>query len=253
MASQPNKIKLNVIRQDQIVDNSWTIKRIATERYPTKWKEVFEDAKDELQDISDILEDDKKKFGQWYPDNKDIFRAFHLTSLDDVRVVIIGQDPYPGINHDGTCQAQGMSFSVKKGTKIPSSLKNIFKELKNTVKNFKTPNHGDLTSWARQGVLLLNSCLTVRPGAAGSHKELWLGFIKKAINGVLKHNPNCIFIMWGRKAQKIKNMVGGRATILEAAHPSGFSCYRGFFGCDHFNEVNKLLREKDEPEINWNL
>jgi uracil-DNA glycosylase len=142
---------------------------------------------------------------------------------------------------------------VKKGTKIPSSLVNMFKEIKNTVTGFETPSHGDLTGWARQGVLLLNTCLTVRPASPGCHKEIWLGFIKKVINAIIDTNPNCIFVLWGRKAQKVRKMLGERATVLEAAHPSGFSAHRGFFGCNHFNQINTLLSESGQRQINWNL
>jgi len=167
-------------------------------------------------------------------------------------VVIIAQDPYFGINSDGTPQAQGLAFSVKKGEKIPSSLINIYKELSNSIPNFTKPNHGCLENWSKQGVLLLNSCLTVRPGDPGCHKELWYSFIKKVINSIIDNNPYCIFILWGRQAQKIRKMLGERVTVLEAAHPSGLSC-KNFLGCNHFNQVNELLIEKNQTPINWQI
>ncbi len=244
---------LNIISAEDIIDNSWSIIDVVRRRAPIGWRCVFKDADNELEDISDIIENDKKIHGQYFPDTKNLFKAFEMTPLNQVKVVITGQDPYHGINHDGTPQAQGMSFSVKRGTKIPSSLVNIFKEIKNTTEGFRVPSHGDLSRWARQGVLLLNSCLTVRPGNPGSHKELWYSFIKKVINAILNTNPNCIFIMWGRQAQKIKKMLGERATILEAAHPSGRSAFQGFFGCNHFNMVNQLLMEKGIRPIDWNI
>jgi len=247
------KIVLNILNNFDDVTNEWTIEDIASKRCPSDWKQVFEDAKLELKDISDILQREKKVNGQWYPDNSNIFRAFQLTPLSQVRVVIIGQDPYHNRIPGGPPQAQGLCFSVPKIASIPSSLRNIFKELKNTVENFKVPTHGDLTCWAKQGVLLLNSCLTVLPGRPGCHKELWLGFIKKVVNAVLDENPNCIFVMWGNKAKKIKKILGGRATMLEAAHPSGYSANRGFFGCDHFNEINRILGTMKRAPINWNL
>ena len=251
------QVKLNIIKPSDVITNDWPVIKIARVRPPVGWKKVFEEADDEISDVSDILENDQKINGRFYPDCKNIFKAFELTPLDSnigVKVVIIGQDPFHSRNYDGTPQAQGLAFSVKKRTKIPPSLINIFKELKNSVEGFVTPTHGDLSGWARyQGVLLLNSCLTVRPGDPGCHGEIWLGFIRKVVNAILNDNPGCIFVLWGRKAQKIRKILGERATVLEAAHPSPFSCYRGFFGCDHFNQINTLLIEMGKTPINWNL
>jgi len=250
---QKPRIKLRIIQPEDVIDNNWKVIDIVRKHPPVGWKDVFNKSDDELKDISDILENDKKVNGRFYPDNNYLFRAFDLTPLQRVKVVIVGQDPYHGVNPDGTPQAQGMCFSVKRGSKIPPSLINIYKELKNTVPGFITPHHGDLTRWARQGVLLMNACLTVRPHNPGCHKELWLGFVKKVINAILEVNPNAIFVVWGKKAQKIKKMLGERATILEAAHPSGYSAYRGFFGCDHFNQINNILRDSGQTPINWKL
>ncbi len=246
-------ITLKIIKPEDIVNNSWQVIDIARKHPPATWEEVFRGADDEIKDISDILENDKKVNGRFYPDCKDLFKAFELTPLNGVKVVILGQDPYHSTNHDGTPQAQGMSFSVKRGTKIPSSLVNIYKELKNTVSGFVTPNHGDLTGWSRQGVLLLNSCLTVRPNNPGSYKEIWLGFVKKVINAILDNNPGCIFVLWGRKAQKIRKMLGERAVVLESSHPSGLSCNRGFMGSNPFNQINDILKERGKGPINWNV
>ena len=246
-------IKLNIIKEKPLITNDMSVKQIVESYVPSSWEKVFEDAKDELEDVSEILERDKKINGRYYPDSTNLFRAFELTPLHNVRVVLFGQDPYFNCNSDGTPQAQGLSFSVRKGEKIPSSLINIYKELKQSVPWFNTPTHGDLTEWAEQGVLLLNSCLTVRPSSPGCHKEIWLGFIKKVINAIIDANPHSIFILWGRKAQKIRKMLGERVTILEAAHPSGLSAYRGFFGCGHFVEINKILAERNQPIINWNV
>ena len=247
------QITLNVIQPTDMVDNTWSVLQVARVRPPAGWEAVFKSADAEITDVSEIIETDRKINGRFYPDCKNLYRAFELTSLESVKVVIFGQDPYHGCNHDGTPQAQGMSFSVKRGANIPSSLLNIYKELKSTVPGFVPPTHGDLSGWARQGVLLLNSCLTVRPANPGCHKEIWLGFVKKIINAVIDVNPNCIFVLWGRKAQKIRKMLGERATVLEAAHPSGYSAYRGFFGCDHFNQINTILRESGQGPINWNV
>jgi len=248
-----NHPKLNIIKPSEIIDNSWSVSKVASVRAPSGWKKVFEDSKDELIDVSEILENDKKVNGRFYPDCKHLFKTFDLTPLNKVKVVILAQDPYYNMNRDGTPQAQGMSFSVKRGTRIPPSLVNIYKELKRSVVGFVTPNHGDLSRWGYQGVLLLNSCLTVRPGNPGCHKEIWLGFIKKVINAILDENPKCIFVLWGRKAKKVRKMLGERATVLESSHPSPLSVFRGFKGCDHFNEINKLLAESGKYPIDWNV
>lgn len=245
-------IKLNIIKPSDVVDNTWTVSRISKKRYPAGWKNLFKDAEHELKDISDILENDKKVNGRFYPDCKDLFRTFNLTPLDGnvgVKVVIIGKNPYHGCNYDGTSQDQGIAYSIKRGEKITRPLINIFKELRNTVKGFTVPNHGDLYKWSVQGVLLLNSCLTARRGDPGCHKEIWFGFIKKVINAILYTNSGCIFVIWGRYAKKIRKMLGERATVLEGSHPSSY----GFSGCDHFNEINKLLINMGKIPINWNL
>ena len=246
-------VTLRIVRPSELITNDWTVEEIARKCPPPFWEGVFKEAEEELKDISDLLETDKKINGRFYPDCKNLFKAFELTPLEKVRVVILAQDPYANVNPDGTPQAQGLSFSVKRGVPIPSSLQNIYKELKSSVTGFVIPNHGDLSNWTRQGVLLLNACLTVRPSSAGSHKELWLSFIKKVVNAILDKNPGCIFVMWGRNAQKVQKMLGQRATILESSHPSGLSANRGFFGCNHFNQINELLLKKGQSPINWNL
>ena len=248
-----NVVTLKIPPKINNVTNDWKVIDIAQQYPPRTWENVFRDAEEELKDISDLLEDDKKEHGRYYPDSRNLFKCFELTPLNKVKVVILGQDPFHSTNGDGTPQAQGLCFSVKRGAKIPSSLVNIYKELKTSVPGFVTPNHGCLESWALQGVLLLNTCLTVRPASPDCHKELFLGFIKKIINAILDANPGCIFVMWGRKAQKVQKMIGARATVLEAAHPSGLSASRGFFGCDHFNKINTLLTEKGDTPIDWNL
>jgi len=247
------KLSLNIIDPNDVIDNNWKVIEVARRRMPKGWEEVFKNADNEINDVSNLLETDKKIHHRYYPDTCNLFRAFEITPLSNVKVVILGQDPYHGTNSDGTPQAQGMSFSVKRGAKIPSSLCNIYKEIKSNFPEFIIPYHGDLTGWARQGILLLNSCLTVRPRNPGSHKQIWLGFIKKVINVIIDNNPNCIFILWGRKAQNIKKILGERVTMLEAAHPSGYSAHRGFFGCEHFKKINELLTESGQTPIDWSL
>ena len=240
---------------DSITEDT-TICEIAERWAPSGWEHIFREALADFETIDEILEEEIRKCGRILPLKKDIFRAFELTTLKDVKVVIIGQDPYHQlINIDGknVPRAQGLSFSVDRRDVIPSSLKNIFVELQNTVRNFTMPRHGDLTRWTQQGVLLLNACLTVNPNAAASHGNIWLGFIKRVIKAITRENKSCIFLLWGKEAQKIELLLENKGICLTAAHPSGLSANRGFFGCNHFNLVNIKLKEQGLTPIDWNL
>ena len=254
--NNPGALRLRIIT-GQAVDQSWSIERIGREAQPPSWESVFENATAELKDVSDILDEQERLRGQYYPLKKDIFNAFHLTPLSSVKVVILGMDPYhqtiPSPQGGTVPRAIGTSFSVRPYDSIPSSLQNIYTELENSVKGFIKPDHGDLTEWCRQGVLMVNACLTVYPGEAGSHGEIWLGFMSKVFSAIARANPNCIYLLWGRNAQGVKPMLGERSVVLEAAHPSGFSARRGFFGCNHFNEVNRILLQQGKVGINWRI
>jgi uracil-DNA glycosylase len=171
-------------------------------------------------------------------------------------VVIIGQDPYFQTVHvDGKVvpRAVGLSFSVRRGDEIPISLKNIYRVLSSTVEGFQTPNHGDLRAWATQGVLLANTSLTVRPDEPNSHEGIWLDFMKKVFKGIARVNPRCIYLLWGREAQRLRPLLGEKSIFLETSHPSGKSASRGFLDCNHFNLANKYLIEQGNKPINWNL
>ncbi len=182
-----------------------------------------------------------------YPPAEDIFNAFHLTPLSDVKVVIIGQDPYhePG-------QAHGLCFSVRKGVEIPPSLQNIYKEIHDDL-GCPIPDHGDLTSWAEQGVLLLNAVLTVRAHAAASHRNKgWEEFTDAVIRAVNEVDRPIVFLLWGGFARSKRAMLNNpNHLVLEAPHPSPLSAYRGFFGCRHFSEANAFLEAHGETPINW--
>lgn len=184
-----------------------------------------------------------------YPSMNDIFNAFKYTDYNDVRAVIIGQDPYHGPN-----QAHGLCFSVKKGVQKPPSLVNIFKELEADL-GIAPPNHGELTSWAKNGVMLLNSVLTVRSGNAGSHRgKGWEIFTDKAISLLNQRSEPIVFILWGGYARAKKSLITGKQhLILEAAHPSPLSSWNGFFGCRHFSKCNEFLRSVGKPEIDWEI
>ena len=247
-------LRIKVVNEKEPISEEWSVQKVA-EEYPSPgWEEIFKDAKNEIADVSDILEEDRKNYGKWLPNNVNLFRALTLTPLKKVKVVIFGQDPYHTVLPNGKPQATGMAFSVPRGAPIPPSLKNIYKEMKQSLPDFTIPKHGDLTTWALQGVLLLNSSLTVRESSPGCHKEIWYGFLKKIVRAVLDANPNCVFVAWGKSAQKVaKKFIGERATILEGVHPSGLSAHRGFFGCNHFVEINNLLIASKQDPIDWTL
>lgn len=182
-----------------------------------------------------------------YPKKEDIFKALQLTQYKDTRVVILGQDPYHEEN-----QAMGLCFSVPNEVKAPPSLVNIFKELNRSLGiNNK---HNDLTSWAKQGVLLLNTTLTVEEGKANSHKDLgWTNFTDRIISELNKKDHPVIFVLWGNDSIKKKSLITNNIHhVLTSAHPSPLSCYRGFIGCDHFKIINELLMQDYNISIDWN-
>ena len=184
-----------------------------------------------------------------FPPADDIFNAFHLTPLHNVKVVILGQDPYH--NHG---QAHGLCFSVKKGVEIPPSLVNIYKELQDDL-GCTIPNHGYLTKWAEQGVLMLNTVLTVRAHQANSHRGIgWEEFTDAAIRVLNQQDRPIVFILWGRPAQLKKSMLNNpKHLILEAPHPSPLSSYRGFFGSRPFSQTNRFLEAHGVEPIDWQI
>ena len=186
---------------------------------------------------------------QIFPPSDEIFTAFELTPLSEVKVVIIGQDPYHG---DG--QAHGLCFSVKPDIETPPSLVNIYKEL-NTDLGCYIPNNGYLTKWAKQGVLMLNTVLTVRAHQANSHRGIgWEEFTDAAIRILNEQDRPIVYLLWGKPAQMKKSMLNNpRHLILEAPHPSPLSAYRGFFGCQHFSKTNTFLKENGLAPIDWQI
>jgi len=186
---------------------------------------------------------------QIFPDMHDIFNALKYTSFENTRVVILGQDPYHGIG-----QAHGLCFSVKKGIEPPPSLKNIFQEL-NSDLGIAVPSHGELTAWAKQGVLMLNTVLTVRANNANSHQGMgWETFTDRVIAELDRKETPVVFLLWGRPAQLKKSMLNNpKHLILEAPHPSPLSAYRGFFGCKHFSKTNEFLSANGLTAIDWQI
>ena len=185
-----------------------------------------------------------------YPDMHDIFNSLKAASYEDIKVVIIGQDPYhePG-------QAHGMAFSVKPGVEAPPSLKNIYKELASDIPGFTIPDSGYLQKWAEQGVLLLNAVLTVRAHQANSHKgKGWEVFTDRVIELVNEKETPVVFLLWGANARAKKVLITNpKHFVLEAPHPSPLSAYNGFFGCKHFSKCNELLEESGLKPINWQI
>lgn len=185
-----------------------------------------------------------------YPPAEQVFSAFESTPFEQVKVVIIGQDPYHGPN-----QAHGLCFSVLPGVKTPPSLVNIYKELAQDITGFSIPNHGYLQSWAEQGVLLLNTVLTVQQGNAHSHKHLgWEQYTDQVINALNEHKEGLVFLLWGAHAKKKAASIDrSKHSVLSGPHPSPLSAHRGFFGCKHFSATNEILTEQGAQQINWHL
>ena len=202
-----------------------------------------------MQQLKAFLAAEKAARKTIYPHSSDWFRAFELTPLDEVRVVILGQDPYHGPG-----QAHGVCLSVREGIKPPPSLVNIYKELAQDL-GVTPVNHGHLEAWARQGVLLLNTSLTVEEGNAGSHRgKGWETFTDRAIETVNAEAPPCVFLLWGSHARQKKALVDQeRHLVLESPHPSPLSAHRGFFGNHHFSRANAFLAEHGRSTVDWQL
>jgi len=212
------------------------------------WYQVLQSefSKDYWKSLTDNVRNLYKK-KVIYPDPKKVFNAFDSTPFNQVKIVIIGQDPYHGAG-----QAHGLSFSVEKDTKMPPTLRNIYKEL-NSDLNIPIPNTGNLQPWADQGVLLLNTVLTVEANQANSHKNLgWEIFTKAAIKAVSKELKNVVFILWGKQAQSFHSILNEDIhCILSSAHPSPLSAYNGFLGCKHFSKANDYLVKNGKEPIDW--
>ena len=206
-----------------------------------------------MQSLRDFLKQEKSTGKTIYPANPLIFNAFNHTPFDKVRVVIIGQDPYHG-DDKGQAQAHGLSFSVPQGVKPPPSLRNIFKEIEADL-GIKMSGEGDLTPWAKQGVLLLNATLTVEMANAGSHqKRGWEEFTDAAITALNDHKEGLVFVLWGSYAQKKGEIINNkRHLVLNSPHPSPLSAHRGFFGNNQFSQINAYLSGRGETPIKWQI
>lgn len=241
------KVELKLCPIIKETDSIWDIVQKSP---PIGWEGVFKQAEPELKDISDILE---RKTSIFYPKKEHVFRAFELTTLRSVRVVIFGQNPYIGLSkkRKGEPIDQGLCFSVDRKDSIPKVLNVIFMELEKSITDFKRPNHGDLKKWTQQGVLLCNACLTVDPSQPKSNGEIWFGFLRHVIDAILTNNKKCIFLLIGTKAQKLVRFIKNRGTTLIAPYPLTFNkITQGFIGCNYFKKINEHL---GAFPIDWNL
>ena len=216
------------------------------------WQEVLGPVKraDFFQQLMARIDAERAAGKAIYPPASEVFNAFTLTPLDNVKVVILGQDPYHGPG-----QAHGLCFSVQSGVKTPPSLVNIYKELAQDIEGFHVPEHGNLTAWAEQGVLLLNTVLTVEQGKAHSHAKWgWETFTDAVIKSVNDTQHGVVFLLWGSHAQKKgQNIDTQKHCVLNAPHPSPLSAHRGFLGCRHFSQTNTLLSQQGKTPVNWQV
>lgn len=216
------------------------------------WSDVLgqEKLQPYFQETLNFVRNERESGKIIYPPAADVFNAFKYTEFSDVNVVIFGQDPYHGPN-----QAHGLCFSVLPGVATPPSLVNIYKELKRDIPEFEIPAHGYLLSWAQQGVLLLNTVLTVEAGKAHSHaKTGWEQFTDRVIAALNEHREGIVFLLWGSHAQKKGQYIDrNKHHVLMAPHPSPLSAHRGFLGCGHFSRTNQLLQEAGKQPVNWQI
>ena len=214
---------------------------------PETWRDVLrnEISQPYFADLSEFVLRERKAYTV-FPSEREVFTALQLTSPHEVRVVIVGQDPYHGAG-----QAHGLSFSVQHGTPIPPSLRNIYSELHSDL-DIPLPSHGNLEAWAKQGVLLVNSTLTVREGEAGSHTGYgWETFTDAIISYLGSRQQHIVFVLWGAHAGKKTSLIGQHHTVITSVHPSPLSAHRGFFGSRPFSQANRALSNRNQPEINW--
>jgi uracil-DNA glycosylase len=235
-----------------IMTEDWSFLRVFKEAHPPGWRKLFT----LTQVLYSAEKNDRvireKSNGKYVPLKCDILKAYELTPLSTVKVVIVGQDPYHTVI-DGVPQAFGLSFASRKGTKTQPSLNVIYTELAKTITGWENPGHGDLTHWARQGVLMLNTCLTTKPGEAHAHKNIWKSVIDETIELIKTKRPRTVFVLWGVHAQKLCKQLGNMAYIT-GTHPSPLSSNKGgFIGGDYFNKINCHLIENGMIPIDWKL
>lgn len=242
-----NEIELKEV---PVITQEWSIERIAKERTPMTWEKPFEECAKTFQHIDNILKNKK----EIYPLKRHIFRAFELTRADNVKVCLLGEDPYPQLLSNGKPKAIGLSFSIDHFDRsIPVSLRNIFAEIE---RSYPETNHtsGSLINWSKQGVLLINSALTLSPEDIEKgikHVDIWKHFVSAALKEICSRNDNFIVILLGRHAQSYAPCFKRNAKILQTSHPSRYSVKKGFEGSNIFKQCNELLIEMDKKPIDW--
>jgi uracil-DNA glycosylase len=219
-------------------------KELRREGYPKGWEELFEDSTEAIKNTCSIIEKDKIDYT---PIDSKVFNAYRAVRPKNVKVVIVGQDPYPTRG----C-AEGLSFSCSTGA-IPKSLVNIYTELTSCIPGFVAPKNGDLSKWCKEGVMLLNVSLVTKVGMSGYKPQIWMSLISATVKLLTELNNKIIWVLWGADAQKLGKEIKGGGIKLESPHPSPLSAYRGFFGCKHFSTINILLAKQGKKPINWNL
>lgn len=236
---------------------NYTLYEYIMTRHPPSWSNFFKSADREIKHACKMIEEQTAKSGKAiFPMMNNILDAFWICPSFMLKVIIIGQDPYPGVTKFGTPKAIGICFGSHRSYPMPDSLKNIYKELENSVEDWKNPGHPDIRCWGPQGVLLYNSALTVEAGNAGSHLGFWMPFTNKLIDYINKNMKDVVFMLWGKKAEKVaQGVFTNTHKKLTAYHPSPQSANNGyhFVGCDHFNLANIHLLEKGFKPIDWRI
>jgi uracil-DNA glycosylase len=241
---------------DWEIPDSWTIWDMATKRPPPGWLDLFKRCQEILKEIDEDHHDEDGQMIEFRPEVSLVFRAFEMTPLELIRIIIIGQDPYYDVSRKtGRSKACGAAFSLNpdEPLSIAPSLANIFKELKKEYPKYKIPKHGDLSYWMNQGVLLLNKDLTVKPGKAGTLEGYWRPFLNEIVKAIRKARPKAVWMLWGKNAQELESVIQSEKYVLKSPHPSPMSADRGFFGNNHFKEANRLLLESKQEEIDWQI
>ncbi len=227
----------------------------AAKNIKSGWEPVIQDALPELNHISKLL-DTQKKLGTYFPYPDTIFNSLKLCPYSEIKVVIVGYQPQYGTIQTESgfvCKDTGLSFSSHPEDALSKSLQNIYIELKNSVKDFVVPSHGNLEAWAKQGILMINNSLTIAQQKNVDVSELWYGFLNKVFKWIKKVNPNVIYVLWGRKVSQISKLIPDGAIILESlSDPSAYKTEE-FFGCNHFNIINEHLKKQNKELIDWSL
>jgi len=217
-------------------------------KYFEGWTEEFQTYKEDMERISKIIDIKEKITGGYYPLKNDLFRSLELTPLGRVKVVIWGEEPYRTQKSNGLPRDQGYSFGVSKCDAVPKGVQNIYAELAREVE-FQPPKHGDLTGWAKQGILFMNTSLCYSPSNPKAFTNLWIRFTNLVIRIINEKIPNCIHLLWGKGCESIKDNISSREVYMTT---SPLVAYRGFFGCNHFIKVNITLKRQGKEEIDWN-